>query len=525
MLPKTPSKKRHRKVIRDRSNQENIDPNIPPKASAEESSPVKRTTRSSRRNNPAPSQDEPTKKRNSKGRAKKSEQLKVAFVSESKVVIEVKSPAKVCTLKRTSSTSPVSIKPVKKKSKSSDESSLLDEDSLLKKQTSTPVNAEPLQMLSLSSIVDHSDTKPDANELVNVVEKDETNLLKSYELKAVKMDIDIKEKNEPPTGILVEIENNNEEKGGVILVLDSPPPVIKIPLVKVEPPTSILVNINETPPATNENVDKITNEAVAESAVINKIPGKIVNETIVKETPDKITNKVVVNVFPAKNGWDEQLNSESVVQPIGRDLGSPVQQLRRSKRLSEQINAAELAAELAAEPLLKQKKQVDKPISVEKPTSDSQDDAPAQIVILVTPESKPVRRSTRRISKVSTGYKRRSSRRSSHQPGYFRKPVTLKKIEVHLNDVGINEVVIDEVVIKPEPSATPELHKAVFLGSEHSSAESEDDAPKMFSSIPRSNIPHQRYGFSITICTVNVQGWVYIAPPARRGAGFLWGGA
>jgi hypothetical protein len=495
LLPKTPSKKRHRKVIRDRSNQENIDPNISPKASAEESSPVKRTTRSSRRNNPAPSQDEPTKKRNSKGRAKKSEQLKVAFVSESKVVIEVKSPAKVCTLKRTSSTSPVSIKPVKKKSKSSDESSLLDEDSLLKKQTSTPVNAEPLQMLSLSSIVDHSNTKPDANELVNVVEKDETNLLKSYELKAVKMDIDIKEKNEPPTGILVEIENNNEEKGGVILVLDSPPPVIKIPLVKVEPPTSILVNINETPPATNENVDKITNEAVAESAVINKIPGKIVNETIVKETPDKITNKVVVNVFPAKNGWDEQLNSESVVQPIGRDLGSPVQQLRRSKRLSEQINAAELAAE----PLLKQKKQVDKPISVEKPTSDSQDDAPAQIVILVTPESKPVRRSTRRISKVSTGYKRRSSRRSSHQPGYFRKPVTLKKIEVHLNDVGINEVVIDEVVIKPEPSATPELHKAVFLGSEHSSAESEDDAPKMFSSIPRSNIPHQRYGFSITI--------------------------
>jgi phage gp46-like protein len=357
------------------------------------------------------------------------------------------------------------------------------------------------------------------------VEKDETNLLKSYELKAVKMDIDIKEKNEPPTGILVEIENNNEEKGGVILVLDSPPPVIKIPLVKVEPPTSILVNINETPPATNENIAKITNEAVAESAVINKIPGKIVNKTIVKETPDKITNKVVVNVFPAKNGWDEQLNSESVVQPIGRDLGSPVQQLRRSKRLSEQINAAELAAELAAEPLLKQKKQVDKPISVEKPTSDSQDDAPAQIVILVTPESKPVRRSTRRISKVSTGYKRRSSRRSSHQPGYFRKPVTLKKIEVHLNDVGINEVVIDEVVIKPEPSATPELHKAVFLGSEHSSAESEDDAPKMFSSIPRSNIPHQRYGFSITICTVNVQGWVYIAPPARRGAGFLWGGA
>ncbi|CAB4026429.1 Hypothetical predicted protein [Paramuricea clavata] len=341
-------------------------------------------------------------------------------------------------------------------------------------------------MLSLSSIADDSDTKADANELVNVADKDETNLLKSYELKAVKMDVDIKGKNEPPTGILVEIDMKDEERGGVTFV-PSPPPVIKIPVV---PPTGILVNINDTLPATNKIVDKITNEAVAESPVINETPGKIVNKTIVKETPDKITNNVVVNelninMFPAlmsesdnEHVKDEQLNSASVVQ-LGTDLGSPVQQLRRSKRLSRQINADELVAE----PLLKQKKQVDKPISVEKPTSDSQDEAPTQSVVLDTPESKPVRRSSRRISVVSTGYKRQSSRRSSHQPGYFRKPVTMKQIEVHLHDVGINEV-----VIKSEPSATPELHKAVCSGSEHSSAESEDDA---VSSIPRSNIPHQ----------------------------------
>ncbi len=290
--------------MQDLSNQENSNPNILPEVPEEEPPPVKRTTRSSRRNNPPQIREEPIKTRNTRGRQKKSEpkadQTKVTFVDESKTVATVvktpekssiNSPSTTKTLKRTSSTSPVSIKPVKKKSKSSDES-LVDKDDLPVEQTSTPVSKEPPQALLLSAIVVEPEVKPNTNILVSTVdENDETKLLiakrESLEkVKVVEMDIEINRGNEPKTDMLVEIDNDNNavEQDQVVLVLDTPPSDKLHSEVHIEPEISILVSLDD---------EKIINEAVPESPVIDDIPGQIVNETVVNETPDKMTNNVV----------------------------------------------------------------------------------------------------------------------------------------------------------------------------------------------------------------------------------------
>ena len=512
LLPKTPSKKRHRKVVQDLSNQENSNPNILPEVPEEEPPPVKRTTRSSRRNNPPQIREEPIKTRNTRGRQKKSEpkadQTKVTFVDESKTVATVvktpekssiNSPSTTKTLKRTSSTSPVSIKPVKKKSKSSDES-LVDKDDLPVEQTSTPVSKEPPQALLLSAIVVEPEVKPNTNILVNTVdENDETKLLiakrESLEkVKVVEMDIEINRGNEPKTDMLVEIDNDNNavEQDHVVLVLDTPPSDKLHSEVHIGPEISILISLDD---------EKIINEAVPESPVIDDIPGQIVNETVVNETPDKMTNNVVevsmssdINSHKAdsEHVMDEQfsMNTESTAQPIDRqttdkcteedEQAIEIQPLRRSKRLSKQ-NANELVSELLPE---QTKERL--PEEVKEPSSESEEEPPVE----ATPESKPVRRSTRiskRVSLVSTGYNRRSSRRSSRCSSYFKKPLPLKQIEVQFNSVGINEVV------KQESCGKVELGKAVLLNSEHSSTESEDDAPKMSNSVSQTKTPQQRY--------------------------------
>ena len=503
--------------MQDLHNQENYNPNIPPKM-PEKELPVKRATRRSKRNNPGPVTEEPItrKTRSTRSRAKKLaatvEHAKVTFVDESEVQATNNkiSPDKTSknlsnpkTLKRTSSISPDSVKPVKKKSKSSDELTIdntnlvIDDEDMSGKQTSTPVGTEPPQTLSLSSLVFEPQVKS-TDKLVNISTDGENNQAKL----AKKESLDnVTTNSEPPAETLVEIGNDDNavKQNEVILVAESPPlsnapPSATDKLVK--PEKSILVKFNET-------VSPISNGTVAESPKIQKeFSGNIVNKA-----PDEIAKMVVdndmsdetldndINNIPTT---DENLilNTESTTEPMGTTYQicseNDTKTLRRSKRLSKQ-NTGEPVVELLPEQIKEklQLTQLNKQASRKEiePMSDSQDEAPAETVISESP--KQIRRSTRlskRVSKVSTGYSRRSSRRSSCRPGYFKKPLSLKQVEVQLDDVGpgINEFV------KPELSGEKELGKKMLSNSEHSSTESEDDAPMMSSALP-TNAVQQRY--------------------------------
>ena len=523
LLPKTPSKKRHRKIVQDLHNQENCNPNIPPKMPAIKEPPVKRITRRSKRNHPSPVREEPItrKTRNTRSRTKKLEATvdhgKVSFVDESKVQVTSNkiSPDKTSqnlsttnTLKRTSSISPDSVKPVKKKSKSSDEltidnsNSVIDDDNLPEKQTSTPVCAEPPQVLSLSSIAIEPLVKS-TGKLVNITTYGENNEAKLTEKESsddVATDSKMNENSLPPTEMLVEIGNHNNaaKQTEVIVVADSSPPSNAPPsaTVPVEPETAILLKIDET-------VGKISNDTVAESPKIQKQ----FSENVVSETQDKIAKMVVDNDMsdetsnniinvPTTNEEDLIVNTESRTEPMETmcqiSSENDTKTLRRIKRLSKQNTREPVVGLLPEQTKEELSTQLNEQTSTKEvePISDSQDEVPVETAVTVISESpKPVRRSTRlskRVSKVSTGYSRRSSRRLSCRSGYFKKPLSLKQVEVQLDDVGPG---ISDFV-KSEFSVKKELGEKMLsnTGSEHSSTESEDDAPKMTSALPTNTL-------------------------------------
>ena len=529
LLPKTPSKKRHRKMFQDLCNQENVSPNILAHAHEDDPPPVKRVTRNSKRNNPSQTFKEPVKTRTTRSRAKKSEpkseQSKVTFVdnSETKITInsnelsteKKRSISKSNNLKRTSSTSPLSTKPIKKKSKSNDGISV-SEDNLSDKQTSTPLSSEAPESLSLSLIVDEMTSN--SEELINAAEKDETIL---FDLEGPekrndeRMDVDIREESEPAKLVDIGDDNKAVKHSEVVLVLNTPPVALPAPTkVQIKPETSILVNINDTP-------DKIARKYSTESSVICKTPVSEVEQVVVNETPaNEVVNKVpvdetvnevpaneVVNEVPANevvneppankvvneapanevvnevamtpakktnkvanDVKDEQLETRTEITPV------EVQPLRRSKRLTKQI-VVEPVSNGLSEPELPKPMDESKH-NKEEESSDSQDELSSKRVVSMTPESKPLRRSTRvsrRISKVSTGFVRRTSRRSSRRSSCFKKPQPAKRIGVNLVDVDRNRVTKSPLVGSNEVSSGAE------------STESEDEHSKTSGSVVRSN--------------------------------------
>ena len=484
--------------MQDLCNQENCSPNIQPQM-LEKRPPVKRTTRSSRRNNPVPTGEERVTRqtRSTRSQAKKLEasvdHSKVAFVDD-KMVPDVEmtpdkssesSASTTKTLKRTSSISPDSVKPVKKKSKSSDELIIIDNDNLPEEQTSTPVSTHPPQAFLFSRSLNIDDENDEAKSEISVKGEDD-----------VKIDAGMNRKNEPQTSILVTIGDDNNAMNNTAKEHEAITPV-----ASTLPPATVL-----TKPKTlslDKTVDKVT-VVVAESPK-SKVPEESVNEYVTNDTPGKIAEMVVDIDMSGGKITDKVNNSLPTEAELNRNTEPAAQlmeqqtteqectekPLRRSKRLSKQINFNEPDLEI-----LPKQSNEELPVTVNEPastdevesTSDSQDEAPAQTVVLET--AKPVRRSTRlsrRISKVSTGYTRRSSRRSSRCSGYFKKPAALRQVEVQLDDVGINEFVRPS----SEFSGNKDLHKEVLSNSEHSSAESEDDGPRISSALPANTSQHR----------------------------------
>ena len=540
LLPKTPSKTRHRKIVQDLCNQENNDPNIVAQMPEDKPPQVKRTTRSSKRNDVSQVCEEPMKTRTTRSRAKKvepkSEQSKVTFVENSKIkqvagTIELLSEKKKSipsgkTLKRTSSTSPLSTKPIKKKSKSSDESCVI-EDNLSDKQTSTPVGTKAPEALSLSLITAEPElmSKPSvSDELVNNAEKDKTVLLDletSEKGNGEEMDIEISKANEPEK--LVDIGDYNEtiKRPAVVSVCNTPPPSPAVLTnVEIKPETSILVNINDTP----DKITKITESSVIcktpvpeiALAVVNKTPpggvaieapaNEIINdapcneiayETLTREIVDENPANEIVNGSRAdeavnnvtmtctdevvNDAKDEQLSTATESTPV------EVQLPRRSERLSKQVVAIVTASKGLPKQELPAQMDEQKPDEEER-SSDSQDELSSKQRVSITPEPKPLRRSTRvsrRISKVSTGYVRRSSRLSTRRSSCFKRPQPLKQVEVNLIDVGLDRATKSPLVGGKSISSA---------GGADSSTESEDEHSKTSGSTVGSTIttPRQR---------------------------------
>ena len=538
LLPKTPSKKRHRKIVQDLCNQENDDPNNVAQMPEDKPPQVKRTTRNSKRNDVSQVCEEPMKTRTTRSRAKKvepkSEQSRVTFVENSKIkqvpgTVELLSEKKKSipsgkTLKRTSSTSPLSTKPIKKKSKSSDESCVI-EDDLSDEQTSTPVGTKAPEALSLSLITAEPElmSKPNvSNELVNNAEKDKTVLLdleRSEKGNDEEMDIEISKANEPEK--LVDIGDYNEtiERPAVVSVCNTPPPAPAVLTnVEIKPETSILVNINdppdkitkitessvicetpvpeiaqavvnETPPggvAIEAPANETINEAPASEItcetltreIVNKNPGnKIVNESRANKAVNNVTTTYTDEVV--NDAKDEQLSTATESTPV------EVQPLRRSERLSRQVVVNLTASKGLPKQELPAQMDERKPDEEER-SSDSQDELSSKQRVSITPEPKPLRRSTRvsrRISKISTGYVRRSSRLSTRRSSCFKRPQPLKQVEVNLTDVGLDRA-----------TKSPLVGGKSSPGGGDSSTESEDEHSKTTGSTVGSTIttPRQR---------------------------------
>lgn len=502
MLPKTPSKKRHRKFARGAIDKENTNPVV--YDAPDESLPVKRVTRSSTRRNNSETQIQelPVRTRNTGGRKKKSSEIAksgqstVTFVEDSNIQIADKvvelppeknrneTTSSSNTLKRVSSTSPDSIKPVKKKSKSSDEY-LTDEEHLSDEKTSTPVSSQPPQTLekaSVSVIAVTSEEQFNTKEVVSVPEENKTTQLTSEEegLDQVEsMDVGTSESNvhEPSTNILVEIDNSstcNRLEGASVVYLASqlaprtPPP----PKVCIKPEIGMLVDFDQT-------VDRSTNEAEATSPVT------------IKETPEKVGNEVVnelvqnspvtVDSTPVRKE-DLGGNTENAIQE--NKLISPVEvkTLRRSKRISKQISSVEICEALPRHIKEKPRSLSNDPRPVDEESSDSQEEA----AVFKPAKTKALRHSTRlsrRVSRVSTGlYNRRSSRRSGRSSANFKKPLPPKQIEVCIYDIGVQQIKADD--------------KAVSSNSEQSSTESDNENLKVSdkSVFSSSATPQRRYG-------------------------------
>ena len=511
LLPKTPSKKRHHTALQKLINNENSNPNVLPQVDEDLPPPVKRTTRNSRRNNPKQEQNEPRTTRSTRGRLKKSqleiEQNKVTFVDESNKELHViegqssrESSKATKTLKRTSSTSPLSSKPVKKKSRSSDE--LLDnEASLTEKQTSTPVSCEPPRTLSLSLIDVGLQEKSKTHQLVNVAESVQHKLLnlekEHVEIKGKsennadtveKMDTEFNEEYEPMTNVLSDnVDCSETKKQAEVITIPDTPPTDTAPLAnpQVEPKTATLGNMNNIINTTQS--EKVTNVDIIRSPVkpvseppLDKSPAMSLNKVEINTIIPKVVNEHISDELVAEsqvNLGESEMAIEKCIEEVEPVIPVEVQQpLRRSKRLSKKIELEPVPkTSPKREAQIEIPKLTDATHSIDEPTI--QDSSPSKQIVPETPETKQLRRSTRlskRISIVSTGYKKRTSRPSSH----FKKPAALKRVEVRLDDFGIE-------------GAVAKLASTVSSNSEQSSTESDDDSSKSSKGV--SNTRSERY--------------------------------
>lgn len=320
LLPKTPSKKRLATTWQQRvENNENGDPNI---NRVEEVPLLRRSTRISQQINTSSKADNPIKQRKTRAQKKKSsssllEQAKLA--STAKVILkDCQLPSNK--LKRTLPTSPLANKPAKKKSKSSDESSVDEED----------VNSNDLPP---SKIINHISTRAPENldsTIVsgNGVQLDDTNNVKSVADDQFSHGSSVAKKAEIKK--LHEIENKEHCK-----VPHNSPDILPNSCISTEPNNAT----DAVSPASEIASKKIGQPDLSDT---NKTPNELAQKIIVPDT-HSVVSVNEVNSLTTKTSHQQataMTNKESEVKSSEPQISLPSNEndicndIRQSQRLS-----------------------------------------------------------------------------------------------------------------------------------------------------------------------------------------------